>query len=282
MFWLGAAHGSDVYAVTVRHEMSEMEKSWSGKDTVDRDRPIFDLGGLWTATLRYGETESFNRQLELIQKGIDQHARLTLPYTELKSYEHEVFRQFYAASPYPYLKDQRDPEYHTSRLGEIGKQLAEKARMESLALESYYRDRFWRQLLRDNQLHLFLPLNDTSEEYGPRLQVIKWDMDTVAELSHYLSKRKVIGRYQFDTLRKNDYYGKGSSDPEKTARKENFVAIGEDTRPIKIDDNPSALSLADYLNRKNQYADASGREICIYYEIEDQENIPNFYKLILG
>ena len=87
MFWLGAAHGSDVYAVTVRHETSEKEKSWSGEDPIEHDRPIFDIGGLWTATLRYDETKSFNRQLELIQQGIDQHAKLKLPQTELDAYQ---------------------------------------------------------------------------------------------------------------------------------------------------------------------------------------------------
>lgn len=260
MFWLGAAHGSDVYAVTVRHEMSEREKSWSGEDTIVHDRPIFDIGGLWTATLRYDETENFNRQLELIQQGIDQHAKLKLPQTELDVYDYEVYRQLYHASPYPYPLENSDQKSNDTQLCEISKQLTAKKRTESLALESYYRDRFWRQLLRDNQLHLFLPLNDTHDEHGPRLQVIKWDTDTVSELSHYLSKRKVIGKYQFDTLRKKQYYGQPENGRKphngKNARNENFISIGEQTCPInpneQCEDNASdhGMTLAGWINEK--------------------------------
>ena len=279
MFWLGAAHGSDVYAVTVRHEMSEKEKSWSGADTIDHDRPIFDIAGLWTAMLRYGEMDSFYKQLELIQQGIDQHARLKLPLTDLELYEEEVYRQLHHAAPYlkygaesplasaKYVFFQPtaspseqilvgyslDEVMSNHRINKIQSALAQKSHAESQALESYYRDRFWRQLLRDNQLHLFLPLNDTRDEHGPRLQVIKWDMDTVSELSHYLSKRKVIGKYQFDTLRKNQYYGQpedgGEDRGSKNARNENFISIGEQPRPIKSDDDPKvALTLADRIN----------------------------------
>ena len=146
------------------------------------------------------------------------------------------------------------------QLREISNQLTVKKHTESLALESYYRDRFWRQLLRDNQLHLFLPLNDTHDEHGPRLQVIKWDMDTVSELSHYLSKRKVIGKYQFDTLRKKQYYGQPEDDKgdcgSKNARNENFISIGEQTCPINPNeqcenkDSSHGMTLAGWINEK--------------------------------
>lgn len=295
MFWLGAAHGSDVYAVTVRHEMSEKEKSWSGADTIDYDRPIFDLGGLWTATLRYNETENFNRQLELIQQGIDQHARLKLPLTDLELYEEEVYRQLHHAAPYlkygaesplasaKYFSFQPtaspseqilvgyslDEVMSNHRINKIQSALAQKSHAESQALESYYRDRFWRQLLRDNQLHLFLPLNDTRDEHGPRLQVIKWDMDTVSELSHYLSKRKVIGKYQFDTLREDQYYGKGDGD-SKNARNENFISIGEKTRPIKPDkEDRGALTLAGCINEK--YENLSVRNMSRHTKSEGKD-----------
>lgn len=278
MFWLGAAHGSDVYAVTVRHEMSEKEKSWSGADTIDHDRPIFDIAGLWTAMLRYGEMDGFYKQLELIQQGIDQHARLKLPLTDLELYEEEVYRQLHHAAPYlkygaesplasvKYVFFQPtaspseqilvgyslDEVMSNHRINKIQSALAQKSHAESQALESYYRDRFWRQMLRDNQLHLFLNLDDTSDKEGPRLQIIKWDMDTVAELSHYLSKRKIIGKYQFDTLRKNRYYGQGENgstpDSQKNAQKENFIVIGSGPKPMCL--NKKAVSLADYLNSK--------------------------------
>ena len=260
MFWLGAAHGSDVYAVTVRHEMSEQEKSWSGRDSIDHDRPIFDIAGLWTAMLRYGEMDSFYKQLELIQQGIDQHAKLKLPEMDLEPYEKEVYRLLHKASPY-YENYRQKIEYEPDskkqgRINKIIEQLRDKSRAESQALESYYRDRFWRQLLRDNQLHLFLPLNDTHDEHGPRLQVIKWDMDTVSELSHYLSKRKVIGKYQFDTLRKDEYYGKNDDGSKKDAQKENFICIGEQTCPINPNEqcedinSNHGMTLAGWINEK--------------------------------
>ena len=283
MFWLGAAHGSDVYAVTVRHEMSEQEKSWSGRDSIDHDRPIFDIAGLWTAMLRYGEMDSFYKQLELIQQGIDQHAKLKLPEMELEPYEKEVYRLLHKASPY-YENYRKNIAYepdskNQGRINKIIEQLRDKSRAESQALESYYRDRFWRQMLRDNQLHLFLNLDDTSDKEGPRLQIIKWDMDTVAELSHYLSKRKIIGKYQFDTLRKNRYYGQGENgsipDSKKNAQKENFIVIGSGPKPMCL--NKKAVSLADYLNNKpinkpvrfmlresGKYHDP--RNICTYFQ----------------
>lgn len=289
MFWLGAAHGSDVYAITVRHEMSEREKAWSNSDTINNDRPIFDLGGLWTAMLRYGETESFYKQLELIQLGIDQHAKLKLPESELEPFEEETFRQLYQASPYlkygsPSLISTKTKLYRISTekqgssfvvgypiddipsdpsLRTIQSTFAHKRISESKALESYYRDRFWRQMLRDNQLHLFLPMEDTFDANGPRLQLIKWDMDTVAELSHYLSKRKVIGKYQFDTLRKNHYYGQDEPNkegfPPKDASKENFICIGNQTAPIKPTAGTEGWSLAKSLNHGPQNADREVR-----------------------
>ena len=280
MFWLGAAHGSDIYAVTVRHEMTEHEHSWSGNVSPTHDRPIFDIGGLWTAILRHGEMDSFYNQLKRIQLGVDQHARLKLPETDLETHEYQVFRQLYHASPYLKHgssrllpddildKDGKINSYNSrydknsitkilqsilynDRINAIHSELARKNRTESLAWESYYRDRFWRQLLRNNQLHLFLPLSDTSDAYGPRLQVIKWDMDTVAELSHYLSKRKVIGRYQFDTLRRDEYYGKSDVDSSKNATTENYIVIGADTKPLSVD-RMEALSLAEWLEQKHK------------------------------
>ena len=204
--------------------------------------------------LRYGEMDSFYKQLELIQLGIDQHAKLKLPEMDLEPYEKEVYRLLHKASPY-YENYRKNIAYEpgSEKQGRIYKiigQLRDKSRTESQALESYYRDRFWRQMLRDNQLHLFLPLNDTNGEYGPRLQVIKWDMDTVAELSHYLSKRKVIGKYQFDTLRKDDYYGKNDAGSKKDAQKENFICIGEDTHPLKSSES-TAESLAESLMNRS-------------------------------
>lgn len=259
MFWLGAAHGANIQAITVRHEMSEKEKVWSKSSNDQTDRPVFDISGLWTAMLRYNETESFYKQLALIQQGIEQRTKLMLPDTELEMLEEDVFKQFYSPSRFPKKESLSEmlqsnstdsPPDKAREDDENNKvpytqQLMKKHDAESHALESYYRDIFWRHMLRDNQLHLFLPMSDANETEGPRLQVIKWDVDAVAELSNYLSKRKVIGKYQFDTLRPNEHYTK---DNKAAAKSENFICIGEQTKPLYDDKSGKAISLAERIN----------------------------------
>lgn len=274
MFWLGAAHGSNIYTITVRHEMSEKEKRWSETDTIQKDRPIFDIGGLWTAMLRYDEIDNFYNQLSLIQLGIKQNTKMMLPESELLTIEDEVSKKLY--SPTDYLEQQPSPEDTTDRSLKLNQtphiykdnkssvlvycnenssdqtfyqMLRQKNRSESFALESYYRDCFWRHMLRDNQLHLFLPMRDSEDSEGPRLHLIKWDVDAIAELSHYLSKRKIIGKYQFDTLRENECYGSDDQSEQTNAAKENFISIGNQTKPLQGSDK-KALSLAEYINER--------------------------------
>lgn len=262
MFWLGAAHGANIQAITVRHEMSEKEKEWSKSNEIQIDRPVFDISGLWTAMLRYNETETFYKQLALIQQGIEQRSKLMLPDTELAALEAEFLKQFYSPSDFRILscETQVKPIEHTinEAMGNekgaedanpFDEKLTKKYKAESYALESYYRDCFWRHMLRDNQLHLFLPMSDTQDTIGPRLQVIKWDVDAVAELSNYLSKRKVIGKYQLDTLRPDEFYGKNNTSGKTNALSENFISIGEQTYPFANTDFKSAISLAEHINQ---------------------------------
>ncbi len=280
MFWLGAAHGANIQAITVRHEMSDKEKAWSKSNNDQTDRPVFDISGLWTATLRYNGTESFYKQLALIQQGIEQHTKLMLPDTELEMLEEDVFKHFYSPSRFP-KKESRSKsnsaDTHQDKAREDDdednknpyiQQLIKKHDAESHALESYYRDIFWRHMLRDNQLHLFLPMRDANETEGPRLQVIKWDVDAVAELSHYLSKRKVIGKYQFDTLRPNDHYTK---DNKAAAKSENFICIGEQTKPLYDNKSEKAISLAE---RINQVVSSTYYVRCLqkWFDIQTLEN----------
>lgn len=91
-------------------------------------------------------------------------------------------------------------------------------------------------------------MSDTQDTIGPRLQVIKWDVDAVAELSKYLSKRKVIGKYQLDTLRPYEFYGKNDMSGSTNALNENFISIGEQTNP-HYDDSKTAISLAERINQ---------------------------------
>lgn len=239
MFWLGAAHGHGVHAITVRHELSEKEKIWAGIGEIQKDRPIFDIGGFWTAVLRYNETSSFYSQLSLIQQGIEQHSKLMLTETELAVLEEELFKDFYSAPPSS--NENKLSEILVSDMGPKSR----KRQAENLALESFYRERFWRQMLHSNQLHLFIPMNDGVDTSGPRLQVIKWDMDAVAELSHYLSKRTVIGQYHFDALRKGEYYV--CNLPSIDTSKENYIIIGEETKPFH-NSKAAPQSLVDIIN----------------------------------
>ena len=78
LFWLGAAHGSDIYAITVMHEKTDMEKKYSVKEPERENRYIFDVAGLWMAILRKNDTEGFYLQLAAAQSGIERHSKLML------------------------------------------------------------------------------------------------------------------------------------------------------------------------------------------------------------
>lgn len=65
--------------------------------------------------------------------------------------------------------------------------------------------------------------------------MVKWDIDAVAELSHYLSKRTVIGEYNFVSLDKDE------NDPD--AKELNFICVGEGVRPLE-------KSLPEYIKKQ--------------------------------
>lgn len=236
LFWLGAAHGSDIYAVTVRHEMTEHEVNWSGNQQNVKDRSIFDINGLWTAIFRRNETNSFFKQLELIQLGIDQHTRIKLPEIDLEQYEENTLNQLYnTASVFSDL----DKINEKKCLYGIESIFFEKNKAEKKALESYYRNRFWRQMHRDNQLHLLLHFNSN---------INKWDLDTVAQLSQYISKRKVISKFQIDTLGNS----KDDSKIRLKSNSENLIVIGSQPKPFKYKTNAKILpcSLSKYISKE--------------------------------
>ena len=78
LFWLGAAHGSDIYAITVLHEETEKERKMLGDDSEKTARNIFDVAGLWMAILRSNDIEGFYQQLALAQQGVENHSKLVL------------------------------------------------------------------------------------------------------------------------------------------------------------------------------------------------------------
>lgn len=276
MFWLGIAHGHGVPTVTVRHEVSEKEKEFSGISESAKDRPIFDIGGFWTAVLRYNETESFYKQLSLIQQGIYQHSKLMLPEAELSVLEDDLLKEFQEPKPFLPPKQNNESVDHPSQESEFDENdpTNRKQQAESLVLESYYRDRFWRQMLRDNQLHLFARMNDVTVDRAPRLQVIKWDMDAVAELSNYLSKRTVIGEYRFDSLRANEYYGQNSEEEanKKIDRIENCIIIGSETKPFHAQNSEEALSLAEKINKEGSRARQMFKWVCQAHSKDNLED----------
>lgn len=93
------------------------------------------------------------------------------------------------------------------RSGEKGK--TEKIET-NLALESYYRDRFWSPMLSYNQLDIYMSQRNGKDDSEPRMDMPKCDFDAISELTNYLSNRKIIGEYNLRAL-----------DPEAKRRKHN-------------------------------------------------------------
>lgn len=209
LFWLGVAHGSDIYAITVMHEEADNIADKFGEEK--KGRNIFDIAGLWTAILRKYDTEGFYQELALAQMGIEQHSRLMIPN-----------RRFYEKSIQEYLSSFGD----TSDTGEIDNLKSQKQSEEEFMLESYYRDRFWRSMLRYNRLRIYVSQRNELDKYDePKVSTARWDFDAASALSHYLSKRTVIGEYLLIALPDE------AEDAE--AKSVNFICIGSFAKPIK-------------------------------------------------
>lgn len=190
LFWLGAAHGSDVYTIAVRHEQTEKELTESNSETA---RPIFDISGLWTAILHSYDTEGFYRQLAQVQTGIDQHTKLM------------------AQNPgnYEHLPHETRHDTRTVQPEDLGNR-----KEDSAILESYYRSRFWKNMLRYNHLHIYL-LKKCSK-IGSGYFVAKEHVDVLAKISRYLSRRTVIGEYDVEIIPENQVLTKDN----------NYISIG--------------------------------------------------------
>lgn len=212
LFWLGAAHGSDIHAITVRYDRSDQEKAEVEKEGGKPERKIFDVSGLWTAVLRSHDTDGFYKELMQAQLSIEQHTKLVLD--ELDIFSEQTMDYLYEAT------------YRTHAANSLDDIVGDKMNKEFRKLESYYRDYFWRRMLRYNHLHIYLPQFDEmapNHSTDPRTYLVKWDVDTMAELSRYLSKRKVIGEYYIETL---------GEDTTEAKKQTNFVAIGRNAEPI--------------------------------------------------
>lgn len=233
LFWLGAAHGMDVYAITVRHEKSLEEKELrkkeiqqtekeimlAGRKSVPeeltyqerKERNIFDVSGLWSAILHSYDTEGFYHQLYLAQSGIERHSRLML--RNMNFYEKRM-QEIFSETDEQVSRDEMD-------------KLRKKKESETLhVLESYYRSKFWNRMLKYNRLNLYLPQIDVTDENDnqKRIHAVKWDVSSIAALSHYLSKRTVIGEYRVQTLKKGE--------PHTDCKNVNFICIGGGQKPL--------------------------------------------------
>ncbi|MBD5450785.1 MAG: hypothetical protein HDR28_11725 [Lachnospiraceae bacterium] len=233
LFWLGAAHGSDIYAITVIHEKTDMEKNHTREIDVEKgdksqniekkeSRNVFDVSGLWMAILKKNDTEGFYQQLASAQNGIERHSKLMLANNHNMSYKRKMKELIFPGSDAILCQDK--PEEIFAEL------LHQKNRDERDKMESYYRDRFWKPLLSYNKLCIYLSqMNEKGlGDQEPRLCMSKWDYDAVAVFSNYLSKRKVIGEYLLVSLP----LGKPKRETELEPRKINFVCVGSDVHPL--------------------------------------------------
>lgn len=232
LFWLGAAHGSDIYAITVIHEKTDAEKKHESGVAVKNDeklqnidrkenRNVFDVSGLWMAILKKNDTGGFYQQLASAQSGIERHSKLMLDNNI--SYKQKVKEMIFPGS---------DTALHRNKSGDIFKSVLEqKNNDEKEKMESYYRDRFWKPLLSYNQLCIYLSqMNEKGiGDQEPRLCMSKWDYDAVAMFSNYLSKRKVIGEYLLVSLP----LGKSKTKCGPDAQRINFVCVGNDVQPLE-------------------------------------------------
>lgn len=203
LFWLGAAHGSDIYAITVMHEKTDKENDVQLDKPQKENRYVFDVAGLWMAILRKNDTEGFYEQLVLAQNGIERHSKLMLPNSDF--YKKQLQNYLF-----PFEKYHQDGKTISSIFNE-------KEKEEKRILESYYRDHFWAPMLAYNKLSIYISQNNgvDQDSHEPKLYTARWDFDAISALSYYLSKRKVIGEYVM------------SAQPlQQGAENDNFICIG--------------------------------------------------------
>lgn len=211
LFWLGAAHGFDTNAISIRREETPAERLTLTGNPEKRERFIFDVAGLWTAVYRSSDTRGFYSQLAKAQAGIERHSKLILQ--NRSYYSTNLNEAFWNASP---AQGQED----TERLR------VEKEDQENIALESYLRNQFWKPMLKYNRLRIYLEQIDEIDRFKePRPNILKWDVDAVACLNNYLSKRTVINEYEVKTLHEREI--------DSSAEAVNYICVGN---VIKIEE----------------------------------------------
>ncbi len=236
LFWLGAAHASDIYAITVMHEKTDKERQQISERKVE-NRYVFDVAGLWMAILRKNDTEGFYEQLAAAQNGIERHSKLMLP--DSGPYKEQLKEFLFSFDVSAGECDEKiDPDFIRS----------EKEKEEKEVLESYYRNHFWTPMLSYNQLSIYISqINELDMENEPRSRTASRDFEAISVLSHYLSKRKVIGEYHL------------KAQPEKKGAEDgNFISVGSSTKS----DLPEYI----YEQIKNE------PEFCVIHEKKEYES----------
>lgn len=264
LFWLGAAHGSDIYAITVMHEKTESEKKINPDRSEKENRYVFDVAGLWMAILKKNDTEGFYKQLASVQNGIELHSKLMLPNSEY--YKKQILEYLLS-----FNGTTKNNEWEKNISGLMDKHEKEKRSIpeelyrkkkeeETNILESYYRNRFWAPMLSYNRLSIYLSQrNEVDENKEPRLCMATWDFKAISVLSHYLSKRKVIGEYFLVSLPK----GQGA----KEAKEVNFISVGSDVEPL-------GEGLPEYIYRQIQSSSFDKEKICGINIVHKKKELP--------
>lgn len=221
LFWLGAAHGSEVDAITVKQVLSEKERIIIEGSANDNNRNVFDVSGLWTAYYYSHDTEGFYHQLALAQFGIEKHSKIIPADAKWHGFKKWEYLKLHVSD-----EDEEDSQENAEVEFREKKAKEDAKKKNKLALESYYRRRFWNAMLRYNRLRIYLPQHDDvdREDKEPRLRAAKWDMDAVSGLTHYLSKRAVIGEYLAIAMPES------AMDP--VAKDVNFICIGQPVKPL--------------------------------------------------
>lgn len=250
LFWLGAAHGAEIYAITVKNELSEKERKIIERDIKNIDRNIFDVAGLWTAYYYSHDTEGFYHQLALAQFGIEKHSKIIpsdATWHGFKKWE------------YLELHEEDDDKSGEKEGGDTKKQSNDKETQikNRVALESYYRRRFWNIMLRYNRLRIYLSQHNDKDQndHNPRLRVAKWDLDAVSELSHYLSKRSVIGEYVLISL--------PDEEKDEAAEDVNYICVGQHANPLES-------KLTDHIYARCMKKEEADKNINITHDENDE------------
>lgn len=240
LFWLGVAHGLDVYAITVLHEQTEKERKEVEELSEKKARNVFDVAGLWKAILRSNDTDGFYKQLALAQESIESHSKLMiknkLEYQKSLQKNWDVYGKE-ILNLYKSVKVELEANEQKTEIKVFLKLFEDERKEKNLTLESYYRNRFWSPMLRYNKLTIYLPQAhslDTSY-HEPKGYTSKWDFEAISLLSNYLSKRTVIGEYKIEAI--------DSKEGAEDAKRLNYISIGEDVHPL-------GENLQDYIWQK--------------------------------